>query len=39
MEVSGLLYVPAAFPTGKKALGTHWVGGWIGPTAGVDTIR
>jgi hypothetical protein len=26
-----------ALPPGKRALGTHWTGGWVGPRAGLDT--
>jgi hypothetical protein len=37
MEVSGQPYAPAALPPGK-AVGTHWIGGWVGPTAVPDTV-
>jgi hypothetical protein len=29
MEVSGQLH----------ALGTHWIGGWVGPRAGLDAVE
>jgi hypothetical protein len=25
------------FIPGERATGTHWIGGWVGPRAGVDT--
>jgi hypothetical protein len=34
MEVSGQLHAPVALPPGKNQ-GTHWIGGWVGPRAGV----
>jgi hypothetical protein len=37
MGVSGQRHDPAAlYPQGKDP-GTHWTGGWVGPTAGLDT--
>jgi hypothetical protein len=39
MEVSGQLHVPAALPPGKDLrLGTHLVGGWMGPRTGLDAL-
>jgi hypothetical protein len=39
MEVSDKLHAPAALPPGKeRSPGTHWVGGWAGPRAGLDTV-
>ena len=35
MEVGGQRHAPAALPAGKR-LGTHCVGGWVGPRAGLD---
>jgi hypothetical protein len=35
LEVSGQLHVPAALPPGKE----HWIGGWVGPRAGLDDVR
>jgi hypothetical protein len=37
MEVSGQLHAPAALPFGGRAPSTHWIGGWVGPRAGLDT--
>jgi hypothetical protein len=34
MEVSGQLHALAALPPG-----THWIGGWVGRTAGVETVE
>jgi hypothetical protein len=36
MEVSGQLQAPAA--PRERALSTHWVGGWVGPRAFLDTV-
>jgi hypothetical protein len=41
LEVSGQLHAPVSLPWGKSP-GTSWIGGWVGPTAGlaeVDTIK
>jgi hypothetical protein len=36
MGVSGQRHAPAAlYPLGKNP-GTHWIGGWMGPRAGLD---
>jgi hypothetical protein len=36
MGVSGQHHAPAAlYPRGKDP-GTHWIGGWMGPRAGLD---
>jgi hypothetical protein len=37
--VSSRLQTPAALPPGKKATGTHWVGGWVDPRAGLDDVE
>jgi hypothetical protein len=29
---------PGRFTPGERAPGTHWIGGWVGPRAGLDTI-
>jgi hypothetical protein len=36
-RVSGQRYASAAVYPGKMAPGTHWIGGWVGPRAGLDT--
>jgi hypothetical protein len=28
---------PDRFTPGDRALGTHWIGGWVDPRAGLDT--
>jgi hypothetical protein len=33
--VGGQRHAPAALPPGKKP-GTHFIGGWAGPRAGLD---
>jgi hypothetical protein len=38
MEVSGQLHAPAALPPEKDPPGTHWIGGWVGPRAGLDMV-
>jgi hypothetical protein len=35
MKVGGQLHAPAALPPGKRT-GTHFIGGWVGPRAGLD---
>jgi hypothetical protein len=37
--VSGQLHASAALPPGKQPPGTHWIGGWVGPRAGVDDME
>jgi hypothetical protein len=39
MEVSGQLHAPAALPPGERAPGTHSIGGWVGPTTGLDDVE
>jgi hypothetical protein len=39
MKVSGQLHAPAALRPEEIVLGTHWIGGWVGPTAGLDTVE
>jgi hypothetical protein len=38
LEVSGQLRAPAALPAGKVP-STHWIGGWVGPRAGLDYME
>jgi hypothetical protein len=35
MGVGGQLHAPAALPPGKRP-STNCIGGWVGPTAGLD---
>jgi hypothetical protein len=35
MGVGGQRHAPAALPPGKRP-GTHCIGGWVGPRAGLD---
>jgi hypothetical protein len=37
-EVSGQLHAPAALPPGKSP-GTHFIGGWVDPRAGLDDME
>jgi hypothetical protein len=38
MGVSVQRHTPAAlYSQGKDPPGSHWVGGWVGPRAGLDT--
>jgi hypothetical protein len=39
MKVSDQLHASAALPPGEIAAGTHWIGGWVGPTAGLDAME
>jgi hypothetical protein len=36
--VSGQLHAPAALPPGKSP-GTHFMGGWVDPRAGLDDME
>jgi hypothetical protein len=38
MEVSGELHVPGRFTTEEGASGTHLVGGWVDPRAGLEMV-
>jgi len=38
MEISGQLQALAGLPPGR-ALGTHWIGGWVGPRAGLNAVE
>jgi hypothetical protein len=38
MEVRGQLHALPALPPGKEPLVTNWIGGWVGPRAGLDTV-
>jgi hypothetical protein len=37
--VNGQFHAPAALPQGGKASGTHWLGGWVDPRAGLDDME
>jgi hypothetical protein len=30
---------PGSFTPGEKAPGTHWIGGWVNPTAGLKDMK
>jgi len=38
MEVSGQLHDSSALPPTERAPGSHWIGGWVGPTALLDAV-
>jgi hypothetical protein len=38
MEVSNQLHDPGGFTPRERAPGTQWIGGWVGPRAGLDTV-
>jgi hypothetical protein len=38
LEVSGQLHAPAALPR-ERAPGTHFIGGWVDPRAGLDDME
>jgi hypothetical protein len=31
--------LPGLFIHGERAAGTHWIGGWVGPRAGLDDVE
>jgi hypothetical protein len=35
--LSGQPHAPAALSPGERTPGTHWIGRWVGPRAGLDT--
>jgi hypothetical protein len=35
--VGGQLHAPVIFYPREKTHGTHWIGGWVGLSAGLDT--
>jgi hypothetical protein len=37
--MTGQLHAHAALPTGERAPGTHWIGGWVGPRTGLDAMQ
>jgi hypothetical protein len=37
--VSGQFHAPAALPPGETAAGTLWIGGWVGPRAGLEDVE
>jgi hypothetical protein len=30
---------PGSFTPGERAPGTHWIGSWVGPRAGLDDVE
>jgi hypothetical protein len=30
---------PGRFTAGERAPGTHWIGGWVGPRAGLNDVE
>jgi hypothetical protein len=32
-------FTPGRFTPGERASGTHWIGGWMGPRAGLDEVE
>jgi hypothetical protein len=37
MRVSGQRHAPAAIYPRERTPDTHWMGGWVGPRAGLNT--
>jgi hypothetical protein len=31
--------LPGRFTPGERAPGIHWIGGWVGPRAGLDDVE
>jgi hypothetical protein len=36
---SALVSRPGRFTSGERALSAHWIGGWVGPRAGLNDIE
>jgi hypothetical protein len=39
MEVNWSASRHGRFTLGERALASHWLGGWVGPRAGVDSVE
>jgi hypothetical protein len=39
MEESGQLHVPADLPSEKEPPCTHWIGGWVGSSVGLEAVE
>jgi hypothetical protein len=39
LEASGQLHAPTVLFPGKRATGTYWIGGWVGPRADLDDVE
>jgi hypothetical protein len=39
MVMSGQFHDPAALAPWEIAHGTHWIGRWVGPRAGLDVVE
>jgi hypothetical protein len=39
MEVSGKIHASAALCRGKIVPNVHWLGGWVGTRAGMETVK
>jgi hypothetical protein len=39
MEVSGQLHAPAALLPMEGASDTHWIGGWVDPRVGMNSVE
>jgi hypothetical protein len=38
MKMSGQLHALAALPHRERVFGTHWIGGWVDSSAGLDMV-
>jgi hypothetical protein len=38
MEMSGQLHVPGRFAYRRRTSDTQWIGGWVGPRAGLEAV-
>jgi hypothetical protein len=38
MELRDHLHAPSRFTPVERDAGTHWIGGWVDPTAGLETV-
>jgi hypothetical protein len=39
MEVNGYLSHPSRFNPGERLSGNHWMEGWMGPRASLNTVE
>jgi hypothetical protein len=39
MEVSGQFHIPGRFTPAERTPITHWIEGWVGLKAGLDSVK
>jgi hypothetical protein len=39
LQASGQFHATPALPPAERVPGTHWIGSWLGPRAGLDDMK